>query len=92
MDYEEAEEYLYSLPRMGIKAGQKNIKALLDNWGNPEEKLSCVQVAGTNGKGSVTTMIASILQANGFRVGKYLSPHLDRLTERTSPLKRLLRW
>jgi dihydrofolate synthase/folylpolyglutamate synthase len=82
MDYAEAEEYLHSLPRFGIAAGLKNVQELLDKMGNPERELRCVQVAGTNGKGSVTTMIASILQANGLKTGKYLSPHLDRLTER----------
>lgn len=82
MNYGEAEEYLYSLPRLGLEHGQKNIRALLDKWESPEQGLKCIQVAGTNGKGSVTTMIASILKANGFRAGRYVSPHLDRLTER----------
>lgn len=82
MDYDQTEEYLYSLPRMGWEDGQKRIQELLDKWSNPERELRCIQVAGTNGKGSVVTMISSILRANNFRVGKYVSPHLDRLTER----------
>ncbi|MCD4739808.1 bifunctional folylpolyglutamate synthase/dihydrofolate synthase [archaeon] len=82
MDYQQTEDYLFALPRLGIHHGQKNIQALLDKWDNPEQELHCVQVAGTNGKGSVTTLLSSILQTNGFRVGKYVSPHLDRLTER----------
>lgn len=82
MSYEEVEEYLYSLPRLGLKHGYSKVRELLDKWGNPEKTMTFVQVAGTNGKGSVTTMIASILHANGFQVGKYVSPHLDRLTER----------
>ena len=50
--------------------------------GDPHRQLSCVLVAGTNGKGSVASIMASVLKHSGLRVGLYTSPHLHRLTER----------
>ncbi|MCD6414247.1 MAG: bifunctional folylpolyglutamate synthase/dihydrofolate synthase [Candidatus Diapherotrites archaeon] len=82
MDYREIEDYLYSLPRLGLRNGYARVRELLDKWGNPDRHIKFVQVAGTNGKGSVTTMVSTILQANGFKTGKFVSPHLDALTER----------
>ena len=55
---------------------------LLDELGNPHEKLSAVHVAGTKGKGSTCTMLAEMLEANGYRVGLYTSPHVLNLRER----------
>ena len=59
-------------------------RALLDALGNPERALKFVHVAGTNGKGSTSAMLASILTAAGYRTGLYTSPHLVRFTERMS--------
>ena len=59
-------------------------RALLDALGNPENTLKFVHVAGTNGKGSTSAMLASILTAAGYRTGLYTSPHLVRFTERMS--------
>ena len=59
-------------------------RALLGALGNPEQSLKFVHVAGTNGKGSTSAMLASILTAAGYRTGLYTSPHLVRFTERMS--------
>lgn len=73
---------LFSLQTFGIKLGLDPITALLERIGNPHRRFPAVHVAGTNGKGSVTAMIASTLQAAGYRVGLYTSPHLVRFNER----------
>lgn len=82
MDYEATTRYLYGLERFGMKLGLDNIRVLLNRLGNPHEKLKCIHVSGTNGKGSVCAYIASVLQAQGYRVGLYTSPHLVNFTER----------
>ncbi len=74
--------YLYALQYRGIKAGLKNITALLDGLGHPERRFPTVHIAGTNGKGSTAAMIASVLTAAGYRTGLYTSPHLVRFNER----------
>ncbi len=82
MNYQESIEYLDSLGRFGIRLGMERIKQLLFVLGHPENQIKTVHVAGTNGKGSVTSMIASILLEAGLRVGKFTSPHLVRYNER----------
>lgn len=62
--------------------GLSRIRALLDALGNPEKGLRFIHIAGTNGKGSVAADVASILDAAGYRVGKYTSPNLLRVNER----------
>jgi len=81
-DYIEAINYLYSLQRFGIKLGLHNIKRLLKLLQNPEREFISIHIAGTNGKGSTSSFIASILSANGYKVGLYTSPHLVDFTER----------
>jgi dihydrofolate synthase / folylpolyglutamate synthase len=66
----------------GMRPGLERIEALLDAVGRPERAMTLVQVAGTNGKGSVAAMTAAILRAAGRRVGLYTSPHLIDLRER----------
>lgn len=75
-------DYLYSLQKFGMKFGLKNIKYLLDYLGNPHEKFKSIHVAGTNGKGSTSSLIASIICEMGYKVGLYTSPHLVRFNER----------
>lgn len=75
-------QYLYSLQIFGMKMGLKNIRILLHAVGNPQKKLKTIHVAGTNGKGSTASMIASILTAAGYSVGLYTSPHLVTFHER----------
>ncbi|MDQ7787159.1 MAG: folylpolyglutamate synthase/dihydrofolate synthase family protein [Thermodesulfovibrionales bacterium] len=82
MSYRDAVQYLYSLQKYGIKFGLENITRLAALLDNPHESFLSVHVAGTNGKGSTSAMIASILQAAGFRTGLFTSPHLVSFTER----------
>lgn len=65
-----------------MKLGLENISELLASLGNPQEKYPTIHVAGTNGKGSVSSMLAAALQANGYKTGLYISPHLVNFTER----------
>jgi dihydrofolate synthase/folylpolyglutamate synthase len=80
--YLEVINYLYSLQRFGIKLGLHNIERLLKLLQNPEEKFTSIHIAGTNGKGSTSSFIASILSSSGYKVGLYTSPHLVDFTER----------
>lgn len=80
--YPEALKYIYDLDKYGIKLGLKNIKYLLFLLDNPHQKLNIIHVAGTNGKGSTSSLICSILKSAGFKVGLYTSPHLVDFTER----------
>ena len=89
MQYAEALDYLYSrLPvfhRIGPKAlkpGLGNTLALCEAMGNPQQRFRSIHVAGTNGKGSTSHMLAAIYQSAGYRVGLYTSPHLKTFTER----------
>lgn len=87
--YKEAIDYLYSsLPvfqRVGAaayKGDLKNTLALCQALGNPERKFKSVHIAGTNGKGSSSHMLAAVLQSAGYKTGLYTSPHLKEFTER----------
>ncbi|MFH1386086.1 MAG: folylpolyglutamate synthase/dihydrofolate synthase family protein [bacterium] len=76
------EKYLASLEKFGINLGLERISFLLENLGNPQNQFKSIHVAGTNGKGSTCSMIASILKEAGYKVGLYTSPHLFDYTER----------
>jgi len=80
--YTKALDYIYDLTKYGIKLGLKNINHLLYLLGEPHKKLKIIHVAGTNGKGSTSSLISSILQSDGYKVGLYTSPHLIDFTER----------
>src|SRR2546422_6604558 len=82
MTYAETIEYLYSLRLFGAKFGLSNTLRLAEMFGNPQEKLRFIHVAGTNGKGSTCAMLESIYRAAGLRVGLFTSPHLVRFGER----------
>ncbi|MFW6241272.1 MAG: bifunctional folylpolyglutamate synthase/dihydrofolate synthase [Thermodesulfobacteriota bacterium] len=73
---------LYGLRRFGIKLGLDTIRAMLDGLGNPHRRFRAVHLAGSNGKGSVASALATILAGAGQRVGLYTSPHLVRFNER----------
>lgn len=75
-------EYLYDLQRLGIKVGLEHTKKLLSECGNPQESFKSIHIAGTNGKGSTSAILASILRGAGYKVGLYTSPHLLRFNER----------
>jgi len=80
--YRETIDYLYALQKHGIKLALSNSYALMAFMGDPHRKFRSVHVAGTNGKGSTSSFVASMLQAAGYRVGLYTSPHLVSFTER----------
>ncbi|MCL4516456.1 MAG: bifunctional folylpolyglutamate synthase/dihydrofolate synthase [Firmicutes bacterium] len=82
MNYQEALDYIQSLTKFGMNFGLERISYLLERLGNPHLKVPVIHVAGTNGKGSTAVSIAAILQAAGYKVGLYISPHLVRYTER----------
>ena len=89
MDYLETCDYLYNQIPMfekqgasGYKEGLANTLALDEHFGHPHQAYATVHVAGTNGKGSVSHTIASILQESGYRIGLYTSPHLVDFRER----------
>ena len=89
MTYQETIRYLYdNLPmfqRVGVSAYKKdltNTLKLCEALGNPQNKFKSIHVAGTNGKGSTSHMLASVLQSAGYRTGLYTSPHLKEFTER----------
>lgn len=75
-------EYLYSLEGKGIDLGLERTRELLHRCGDPHQKFTIVQVAGTNGKGSTAAILAHILQGHERRVGLFTSPHLLRFNER----------
>ena len=89
MTYAETLAYLYAQLPMFQRIGKaaykddlRNTQALMDLLGHPERGLHCVHVAGTNGKGSTSHLVASVLQEAGYKVGLHTSPHLKDLRER----------
>lgn len=81
MNYQEAVDYVNERSLLGINLGLERIKKLLDLMGNPQEKLKCIHVAGTNGKGSTIAMISSILNKSGYSVGRFTSPCIESLED-----------
>lgn len=89
MTYQEATEYLFcktsNFEHQGVggyKEGLENSQKLDEHFGHPHEHFRCIHIAGTNGKGSVSNMIAAQLQTCGYRVGLYTSPHIIDFKER----------
>ena len=82
MNYEETIAYIHSAYWKGTKDGLSRTRELLELLGNPQDELKFIHVAGTNGKGSTCAMLASILQAAGYRTGLYTSPFVNRFNER----------
>ncbi|NBJ16778.1 MAG: bifunctional folylpolyglutamate synthase/dihydrofolate synthase [Dehalobacter sp. 4CP] len=81
-EYEETLEYIKNLTKFGINLGLERIKALLDRLDHPEKKLKVIHIGGTNGKGSTTAMLQSIMKQAGYRAGMFTSPHLHNFRER----------
>ena len=77
-----AENYYHSLLTFGIMPGLERIKLLLERLGSPEKGLRCIHVAGTNGKGTVCSFLASILKESGYKTGLYTSPYIVDFRER----------
>lgn len=82
MIYQELITWLEEVPLYGHKDGTNNIRKLMHRLGDPQKHFRTIHVAGTNGKGSCCAMLASILQAGGYRTGLFTSPHLVSYTER----------
>ena len=82
MKYTEARAYVDSTERFGIKPGLERITKMLAYVGNPQDKLKFVHVAGTNGKGSTCTMMASVLMEAGYKTGLFTSPFVIDFRER----------
>lgn len=82
MNYKDSVKYIHSLLKFGMNLGLRRISALLNELGNPQEKLEFVHVAGTNGKGTTSTMLSSILCAAGKKTGLFTSPYVFDFCER----------
>lgn len=89
MTFKEATEYIFSqypaftaLGASAYKPGLENIKKICKLLGNPQNKFKSIHIAGTNGKGSTSHILATILQLSGYKTGLFTSPHLKSFTER----------
>ena len=82
MNYTEAINYIKDTAKFGSKFGLKRIEKILELLGNPYKKIKTIHVAGTNGKGSTTAMIANILMHSDYKVGCYISPYIEEFEER----------
>ncbi len=82
MNFNESVEYIHSLLAFGIKPGLERISMLLEMLDNPQDKLRIIHVAGTNGKGSTSTMISNMLIADGYKTGLFTSPYVIDFCER----------
>ena len=82
MDYKEALEYIDGMSWFGSRPGLERVGELLHRLDDPQKKLKYVHVAGTNGKGSASAMLASVLKAAGYKTGLFTSPYLSRFNER----------
>ena len=84
MTYEKTLEYIHSVCWKGSRPGLERTRELLGMMGNPQEKLKYIHVAGTNGKGSVCSMLSSVLIECGYKTGLYTSPFVRFFNERMS--------
>ena len=82
MTYQECENFIHSFRRFTKEPGLAGIRLLLKKLGNPQKKLQFVHIAGTNGKGSTSTMSASVLREAGYRTGLFISPYVLCFRER----------
>lgn len=84
MDYQESLDWIHSKLKFGIKPGIERVKWLLNELGNPQEKVKGVHVIGTNGKGSTVNYLQHIFTASGYEVGTFTSPFIMDFRERIS--------
>lgn len=82
MNYKEAMDYIHKVGNFGSNYGLERVEKLLELLGNPHKSLKVVHIAGTNGKGSTTSMVTSLLMGEGYNVGMYTSPFLEEFEER----------
>jgi dihydrofolate synthase/folylpolyglutamate synthase len=82
MNVNEAISYIESTHKFGTRLGLESMTELLDAMDNPQKKLKFIHIAGTNGKGSTSTMTATILKEAGYKTGLFTSPFLEKFNER----------
>ena len=82
MEYEESLEYIANFPRFKKEPSLNEMKMLLAELGDPQNKLRSINVAGTNGKGSTVAMLSSVLSTAGYKTGRYISPYVLEFRER----------
>ena len=82
MNYNEALDYIHSIPKFRRPLGNANLQKLLSVLGNPHRGLKYIHIAGTNGKGSCAAMLTSVLSASGYKTGMYTSPFIEVFNER----------
>src|SRR5665647_1442007 len=82
MNVSEAIIYIEATHKFGTRLGLESMSLLLNEMGNPQDKLKFIHVAGTNGKGSTASMIAGILKTAGYKTGLFTSPFLEAFNER----------
>ncbi|MBO9130511.1 folylpolyglutamate synthase/dihydrofolate synthase family protein [Bacillus sp. 165] len=82
--YEEAVEWIHNRLQFGIKPGLERMQWMLARLENPERRIKCIHIAGTNGKGSTVTYIRSILQKADYTIGTFTSPYIESFNERIS--------
>jgi len=82
MNYQEALDFINEAEGLGSRLGLETIKKLMNLLGDPQKDLKCIHIAGTNGKGSTTSYISTMLKEAGYKVGIFTSPYLERFNER----------
>ena len=82
MKASDAISYIESTHKFGTRLGLESMKRLLAAMGNPQDQLNFIHIAGTNGKGSTATMVATILKTAGYKTGLFTSPFLESFHER----------
>lgn len=82
MNYNETLNYIHSLGQFSLSAGLDRIKAALNAVGNPQNDFKSIHIAGTNGKGSVSSMLSSIFKTAGYKTGLFISPFIIEFRER----------
>ncbi len=90
MTGEQAEQYIHSFDRFGSKLGLERITELLERLGDPQDHFKAVHVAGTNGKGSTSSMISSVLTEAGYKTGLFISPYILDFRERIQCCGRMI--
>ncbi len=80
--YADALDFIHGSLKLGSKLGLANIRELLERLGRPQDSLQFIHVAGTNGKGTITSSLAAVLSCAGYRTGAYTSPFVYRFNER----------
>ncbi len=90
MTYEKALAFIHSRGRFGSTLGLERVGTLLKLLGNPEKKVRCIHVAGTNGKGSTSAMFAEVFTRAGYKTGLYVSPFVEDFRERIQIDRRLI--